>query len=193
MFVPCVLFVLFVLGLVSNTALCAVMKPRWPLEVLNRGDPARTSGWFDLRCQGATNDYCRWVGSGDGAYFSCALAGYELPETPPGQVPEGFVLNTPCQEAGYKALAQTDLDCNDLSSPRDNLCTTRQCCKAKCDDSPLCAGFVFGDSASNNCRGFGDGQNCCWLKGGSCSPRSNPLTAAYQKQDFEGEAVQCFC
>lgn len=99
------------------------------------------------------------------------------------------MLNTPCQEAGYKASAQTDLDCTNLSAPRDNLCTTRQCCKAKCDDSPLCAGFVFGDSASNNCRGFGDGQNCCWLKGGSCNTRANPLTAAYQKQDFRGKVV----
>lgn len=83
-------------GCVCHTLRCAaVMKPRWPLEVLNRGDPTRTSGWFDLRCQGAKNDYCRWVGSGEGAYFSCALAGYELPETPPGQVCSGTFVAVP--------------------------------------------------------------------------------------------------
>jgi hypothetical protein len=180
--------------------LYTVLKPRWPLDLIDRGDPTQTSGWYDVQCQGGTNDYCRWVGntssgtiggaSGAG-YWSCAMAGLELPETPPGRILEDYIISTVCQETGYKAQPQRDLTCGDLSLPRENNCQTRQCCKTKCDSNRLCTGFVFGNSAGNNCRSNGDGQNCCWLKGGTCTSAFNPLTAAYQKTEDSGGSTTC--
>jgi hypothetical protein len=115
------------------------------------------------------------------------MAGFELPETPAGRISEDYVSSTVCQERGFKAQSQTELvACEELSSPRDNNCQTRQCCKAKCDSDPFCTGFVFGNSAGNNCRSNGDGQNCCWLKGGTCTSAFDPLTAAYRKTEDEG-------
>lgn len=151
---------------------------------LDRGDLQRVNGWYDVQCQGALNDYCRWLNAPEGSYWSCALAGAEVQFTPAGAVTERFATNVACEEVGYKAQAQTDLSCpaGDLSVPWANSCRSRQCCKAQCDAEPLCTGFVFGNSAGDNCRSAGDGQNCCWLKGGSgCQTVSNPLVALYQK------------
>lgn len=146
-----------------------VLKPRWPLNIINTGDATRGSGWYDIQCQGALNDYCRWLGRDNSSYFSCALAGSTSPNTLPGEISES-VTGSACQEPGYKAQALTDLSCvaGDLSLPWENSCRTRQCCKAKCDGDPLCNGFVWGNSAGDNCRSPGDGSNCCWLKGGEC-------------------------
>lgn len=176
-------------AVLSNT----VLKPRWPLAVLDTGDPTRQgAGWYDVQCQGALNDYCRWVGRGNDSYFSCALAGRESPYTLPGQVTEQFANSAPCQETGYRSQALTDLTCvnGDVSEPWDNNCRNRQCCKAKCDSNPACTGFVFGNSANNNCRTAGDGQNCCWLKGGECRSVFNPLMSAWQKAS---PGKSCWC
>lgn len=36
---------------------------------------AEASGWFDIQCQGAPNDYCRY--SGNPPIFTCVLAGFD--------------------------------------------------------------------------------------------------------------------
>lgn len=172
----------------------AVLKPRWPLQLINTGDPTRISGWYDVTCQGAINDYCRWTGTGDSSYWSCALAGREVPNTAPLQIPEQYAISTACQEVGYKGQALSDLSCGDVSLPSENLCQTRQCCKAKCDNDPRCTGFVFGNSEGNNCRSSGDGQNCCWLKGGDCRAVASPLTAAYVRAAAGRQrCLRCCC
>lgn len=157
----------------------AVVKPRWPLQMIDPGDRTRQSGWYDVQCQGAVNDFCRWIGTDNGAYWSCAMAGREIPTTVPMEIPEQYAISTACQEVGYKAQALSGLNCGDVSLPWENSCQTRQCCKAKCDNNPLCTGFVFGNSEGDNCRSTGDGQNCCWLKGGDCRSVVSPLTASY--------------
>ena len=44
-------------------------------------------GWYDAQCQGAANDYCRYVGDAPNIWWSCALAGTTnqySPSTGPG-------------------------------------------------------------------------------------------------------------
>ncbi len=56
-------------------------------------------GWYDAQCQGATNDYCRWVGNESddtGIWWSCALAGSSNQYTPPGQFSEETTSIQPC-------------------------------------------------------------------------------------------------
>jgi hypothetical protein len=46
----------------------------------------RPRGWYDFQGQSVKNDYCRMVGRGEKAYFSCALAGSGRAYTPPEKV-----------------------------------------------------------------------------------------------------------
>jgi hypothetical protein len=52
-------------------------------------------GWFDVQCQGAPYDYCRWVGASrflvplnKGSFWSCSLAGSGLEYSLPGEYRE---------------------------------------------------------------------------------------------------------
>ena len=54
------------------------------------------AGWYDVQGQGVKNDYCRWVGNcgcrnkrgGDCSWWSCALAGSNVPKSPRGKYTE---------------------------------------------------------------------------------------------------------
>lgn len=56
--------------------------PRWDTSLIvsstKTGDFTRPYGWYDARCIGANNDWCRWTTTlavDGGPYFTCALAG----------------------------------------------------------------------------------------------------------------------
>ena len=57
-------------------------------------------GWFDAQCQGATNDYCRYVGDKPNDFWSCALAGGDEDLTAPGMYSEDSTSKVPCCGAG---------------------------------------------------------------------------------------------
>jgi hypothetical protein len=105
----------------------AVLKPRQPASTLDTGNTQRQSGWFDVQCQGANNDFCRWLPSSagiQGEYWSCALAGSDSPSTLPGEFSDSFTINSTCEEQGYRGRPRTDLSCDgpNLSAPSGNGC-----------------------------------------------------------------------
>lgn len=53
-------------------------------DIVDLGFSHEGKGWFDASCQGVDNDYCRFVGSVENMYFSCALAGTRDRYTPRG-------------------------------------------------------------------------------------------------------------
>jgi hypothetical protein len=54
-------------------------------EVKDLGFQHLDRGWFDASCQGVNNDYCRFVGTVEEPFFSCALAGGSSPYTDAGK------------------------------------------------------------------------------------------------------------
>jgi len=56
------------------SACCEKPKPR-RYDLRELGASNLFHGWVDVQGQGAANDYCRVVGSGENKYLACALAG----------------------------------------------------------------------------------------------------------------------
>lgn len=77
-----------------------------PALITDQGDPTRPRGWFDAQCQGATNDYCRWVGNP--AYWSCALAGSFNQYSRAGQFSYLKTSAVPCSPAEATAQGSND-------------------------------------------------------------------------------------
>ena len=66
----------------------------------DEGYPAQPRGWYDAQCQGASNDYCRFVGDQPDVFWSCALAGGVEDISAPGVFSEDGTSKEPCCGAG---------------------------------------------------------------------------------------------
>lgn len=64
------------------------------------GNATLPRGWFDAQCQGAAHDYCRWLGGGANATWSCALAGGASQYTSSAYEETSA---TPCFAGGWEA------------------------------------------------------------------------------------------
>ncbi len=64
--------------------------------ITDRGNMDRTRGWYDAQCQGAANDYCRYVGDAPNVWWSCALAGSNNEYSPAGLFTEAGMRRVPC-------------------------------------------------------------------------------------------------
>ena len=90
--------------LASFTALHTAKLPRmgtWLIPDLGWANESR--GWYDATCQGAANDYCRYVGDPGPGWWTCALAGGTTTGSswsPAGQFTEEFTSVLPCGPGG---------------------------------------------------------------------------------------------
>jgi hypothetical protein len=84
------------------------IKPRWDLTRVDMGFKERPRGWYDAQCQGAVNDYCRYVGTPPSIWWSCALAGSSNQYTDPGTFFEKTTSAQPCKISGNAGKAVGD-------------------------------------------------------------------------------------
>jgi hypothetical protein len=80
------------------------IKPRWDLNGVDMGYYDMPRGWYDAQCQGAANDYCRYVGTPPSIWWSCALAGSSNQYTDPGIYVEKTTSAQPCKTSGGRVL-----------------------------------------------------------------------------------------
>jgi hypothetical protein len=78
------------------------IKPRMANEyITDWGYSEMARGWYDCTCQGAANDYCRYVSDFPNIYWSCALAGGTMSAqqyTISGALTESACSKTACSE-----------------------------------------------------------------------------------------------
>ncbi len=80
--------------------LSAGVKPKPARILTDWGYGDRTRGWYDVQCQGARNDYCRWVGDAPNTWWSCALAGATNQYSPSGAFTQENTRTTVCAAGG---------------------------------------------------------------------------------------------
>ncbi len=77
-------------------------------NIRDLGYSDRPRGWYDAQCQGADNDYCRWVGDAPNIFWSCALAGATSEYTPGGIfTPETTTNTTTCPTGEHARRVRT--------------------------------------------------------------------------------------
>jgi hypothetical protein len=80
-----------------HVACCCAAVPLPRQESFDQGYGDQPRGWFDARCQGVNNDYCRWVGNRNfESYWSCALSGASDGYTAPGAYTYETMQSAPC-------------------------------------------------------------------------------------------------